>query len=275
MNRIFKIKKDSKSILFFTYFDKFYDPFFNEKIPCYTRSFVTKPGYSPRFVTRRSKTRRKLCGQLLVNLTLSGQSPDIVYVTTAAAHQGRPTIAVTTDIVSPLAAAARHAIPLHAHKERSDAATNADIELFNPREALQAERLVILDNPGMFGRAHLPLSIPAGIPEWRRPLVAIILGQLLPCACGCPKSESRPAPGSQKSHGDNVIILTWLKFLPPCAEISIWKRLPVQPGRPGCQSQHPPNWHSGLVQNIGEIHRSWRTIPARTSKPRDSSGLLA
>jgi glutamine---fructose-6-phosphate transaminase (isomerizing) len=60
---------------------------------------------------------------LVVGISQSGQSPDIVSVVEEGRRQGRPTLAITNDGASPLAAAADHVIELHAGAERSVAAT--------------------------------------------------------------------------------------------------------------------------------------------------------
>lgn len=60
---------------------------------------------------------------LVVGISQSGQSPDIVAVLEEGRRQGRPTLAITNDGSSPLAAAADHVIELHAGPERSVAAT--------------------------------------------------------------------------------------------------------------------------------------------------------
>jgi glucosamine--fructose-6-phosphate aminotransferase (isomerizing) len=62
-------------------------------------------------------------GALVVGVSQSGQSPDIVSVVEEGRRQGRPTLAITNDPRSPLAAAADHVIELHAGEERSVAAT--------------------------------------------------------------------------------------------------------------------------------------------------------
>ena len=62
-------------------------------------------------------------GALVIGISQSGQSPDIVQVLAAARQQGAPTIAITNDPTSPLAQTAEHVIPLHAGAERSVAAT--------------------------------------------------------------------------------------------------------------------------------------------------------
>jgi glucosamine--fructose-6-phosphate aminotransferase (isomerizing) len=60
---------------------------------------------------------------LVIGISQSGQSPDIVQVLEEAHRQGAPTIAVTNNPHSPLAEAAQHVLELHAGEERSVAAT--------------------------------------------------------------------------------------------------------------------------------------------------------
>lgn len=60
---------------------------------------------------------------LVVGISQSGQSPDIISVLDEARRQGVATIAITNDPASPLAAAAQHVLELHAGEERSTAAT--------------------------------------------------------------------------------------------------------------------------------------------------------
>jgi glucosamine--fructose-6-phosphate aminotransferase (isomerizing) len=60
---------------------------------------------------------------LVVGVSQSGQSPDIVAVLEEGKRQGRPTLAITNDGASPLATTADHVIELHAGLERSVAAT--------------------------------------------------------------------------------------------------------------------------------------------------------
>lgn len=59
----------------------------------------------------------------MLAISQSGRSPDIVRVLDAARAQARPTVAITNDVDSPLAAAAEIVIPLLAGDERSVAAT--------------------------------------------------------------------------------------------------------------------------------------------------------
>lgn len=60
---------------------------------------------------------------LVIGISQSGQSPDIVSVIAEAKAQGSPTIAITNDPQSPLAQAASHLIQLRAGTEKSIAAT--------------------------------------------------------------------------------------------------------------------------------------------------------
>lgn len=62
-------------------------------------------------------------GALVIGISQSGQSPDIVSVLQEASKQGLPSIAITNDLNSPLANAAEHVIGLQVGVERSVAAT--------------------------------------------------------------------------------------------------------------------------------------------------------
>ena len=65
----------------------------------------------------------RLASALVVGISQSGQSPDILAVLEEGKRQGRPTLAITNDGASPLAALADHVIELHAGSEQSVAAT--------------------------------------------------------------------------------------------------------------------------------------------------------
>lgn len=67
----------------------------------------------------------QLAGAAVVGISQSGQSPDLVAVLDEARRQGRPTIAIVNDPVSPLAELSDIVIPLHAGKEESVAATKS------------------------------------------------------------------------------------------------------------------------------------------------------
>jgi glucosamine--fructose-6-phosphate aminotransferase (isomerizing) len=65
----------------------------------------------------------RLGGSLVIGISQSGQSPDIVAVLEEARRQGALTLAVTNAPTSPLARAAAHVIALQAGEERAVAAT--------------------------------------------------------------------------------------------------------------------------------------------------------
>jgi glucosamine--fructose-6-phosphate aminotransferase (isomerizing) len=65
----------------------------------------------------------RLRNALVLGISQSGQSPDVVSVLEDATHQGQITVAVTNDPESPIALAARHVLPLHAGPEQAVAAT--------------------------------------------------------------------------------------------------------------------------------------------------------
>jgi glutamine---fructose-6-phosphate transaminase (isomerizing) len=69
------------------------------------------------------QTRMRLASALVVGISQSGQSPDIIAVLEEGKRQGRPTLAITNDGTSPLAMVADHVIELHAGVEKSIAAT--------------------------------------------------------------------------------------------------------------------------------------------------------
>ena len=65
----------------------------------------------------------KLEGALVIGISQSGQSPDIVSVLEEARRQGRPSIAVTNDLQSPLAQTAQFTLDLETGPEQAIAAT--------------------------------------------------------------------------------------------------------------------------------------------------------
>lgn len=68
-------------------------------------------------------TPPQLRDALVMGISQSGRSPDIVAVLEEGQRQGAPTLAVTNDPDSPLAARADYVMPLHAGEERAVAAT--------------------------------------------------------------------------------------------------------------------------------------------------------
>src|SRR6266700_4684274 len=99
-----------------------------------------------------------LAGALVVGISQSGQSPDIVAVLEEGKRQGRPTLAITNESTSPLAAIADHVVELHAGPERSVAATKtytaqlAVMALFAAAWSGDSQNLAILQQlPEMIG----------------------------------------------------------------------------------------------------------------------------
>jgi glucosamine--fructose-6-phosphate aminotransferase (isomerizing) len=64
-----------------------------------------------------------LRGALVIGVSQSGQSPDIVGVLAEGKRQGRPTLAITNDVTSPLAQAADYIVDIQAGVEAAVAAT--------------------------------------------------------------------------------------------------------------------------------------------------------
>ena len=65
----------------------------------------------------------RLDGGLVIGISQSGASPDVVAVLAEAQQQGRPTLALTNEVDSPLARAAEAVLPLEAGREQAVAAT--------------------------------------------------------------------------------------------------------------------------------------------------------
>jgi len=76
---------------------------------------------------------------VVVGISQSGASPDVVSVVAEGARQGAMTVAITNDPSSPLAAAAAHVIDLGAGEERSVAATKTYSASLATIAALAAE----------------------------------------------------------------------------------------------------------------------------------------
>jgi len=96
---------------------------------------------------------------LVIGISQSGQSPDIVAVLRSGRAQGALTLAITNDEGSPLAQAAEHCILLHCGDERSVAATRTytssllAIALLGAELAGAQERLALL--------THIPQQVAA------------------------------------------------------------------------------------------------------------------
>jgi glutamine---fructose-6-phosphate transaminase (isomerizing) len=77
---------------------------------------------TPSTITLYGATPR-MANALVIGVSQSGRSPDIVAVLDEGRGQGAVTIAITNDVSSPLAGAADHVIDLHAGPELATAAT--------------------------------------------------------------------------------------------------------------------------------------------------------
>ncbi|MBX3187287.1 MAG: SIS domain-containing protein [Labilithrix sp.] len=125
-----------------------------------------------------------LAGALVVGISQSGQSPDIVAVVAEGRRQGAVTIAVTNDPASPLARTAEHTLALHAATERAVAATKTySTELFTVAmlsAALANDEAAwreLAGVPELFARA-LDLASPAlAASRWRASERFLVLGR--------------------------------------------------------------------------------------------------
>jgi glucosamine--fructose-6-phosphate aminotransferase (isomerizing) len=77
---------------------------------------------APSLVTLYGRPPR-VKGALVIGISQSGRSPDVVETVAAARRAGAPTLAIVNDASSPLARAAEWVLPVHAGVERSVAAT--------------------------------------------------------------------------------------------------------------------------------------------------------
>jgi glutamine---fructose-6-phosphate transaminase (isomerizing) len=81
----------------------------------------------------------RLDGGLVIGISQSGASPDVVAVLAEAREQGRPTLALTNDGGSPLAQTAEAVLPLEAGEEHAVAATKTYVNSLGAVALLFAE----------------------------------------------------------------------------------------------------------------------------------------
>jgi glucosamine--fructose-6-phosphate aminotransferase (isomerizing) len=81
----------------------------------------------------------RLDGALVIGISQSGASPDVVAVLAEAREQGRPTLALTNDVTSPLAGTAEAVVPLEAGEEHAVAATKTYVNSLGAVALLFAE----------------------------------------------------------------------------------------------------------------------------------------
>jgi len=111
----------------------------------------------------------RLGGALLVSVSQSGKSPDIVALQAAARAAGAKTLAVVNDAASPLAREADAVLPLHAGVERSVAATKTCIASAAVLAALVAE---LRQDDGLRAAVRaLPTALARAVAaDWGAPL---------------------------------------------------------------------------------------------------------
>ena len=130
---------------------------------------------------------------LVIGVSQSGRSPDIVGVVAAARRHGAPTVAITNDPASDLAAAAEHAIDLAAGPELAVAATKT-----YTAELLSIALLVVALE------RHLPLDEPqASDPE---PDLASLPASLTAAVATEPQAEA-VARHLAAGHRDRLIVV--------------------------------------------------------------------
>jgi glutamine---fructose-6-phosphate transaminase (isomerizing) len=128
----------------------------------------------------------KLADALVIGISQSGQSPDIVAVLADAKRQGCPTLAISNDASSPLAAAADSVISLHAGAERSVAATKtytaelvamAALAACLSHEAARLEELKWLPEAAEAALAAAFDTAPHAAEAWRAYDRCVVLGR--------------------------------------------------------------------------------------------------
>ncbi len=130
-------------------------------------------------------TPPRLAGSLVIGISQSGESPDIVAVLDEARKQGVPTLGVTNVANSPLARAADYVILQHAEAEQTVAATKtyttqlAAMALLSTALAHDAARRKALDLiPDAISRTLTLSDAARDLAEmWREKTIAIVLGR--------------------------------------------------------------------------------------------------
>ncbi|WP_227339827.1 MULTISPECIES: SIS domain-containing protein [Sphingopyxis] len=92
-----------------------------------TRLGIPVASYAPSLASLYQSPMPGLAGQVLLLISQSGRSPDLLLSAEAARRAGALTVALVNDAASPLAAAVDAVVPLHAGPETSVAATKSYI----------------------------------------------------------------------------------------------------------------------------------------------------
>jgi glutamine---fructose-6-phosphate transaminase (isomerizing) len=117
----------------------------------------------------------RLDGALAIGISQSGASPDVVAVLAEAREQGRPTLALTNDVESPLAKTADVVLPLEAGTEHAVAATKTYVNSLGAVALLFVEmsndavaRAELAGMPDALARQiELSLDAPPPLDEYR------------------------------------------------------------------------------------------------------------
>ena len=131
------------------------------------------------------QTPPRLGGALVLGISQSGASPDIVTVVQEGRRQGALTVAITNEPGSPLAGAAEHTICLHAGQEQSIAATKTytasllALAMLSTALAQDAERFQALQAlPGIALKVLEPVStIVRAVERYRYADSCVVVGR--------------------------------------------------------------------------------------------------
>jgi glucosamine--fructose-6-phosphate aminotransferase (isomerizing) len=127
----------------------------------------------------------RLDGALVVGISQSGASPDVVAVLADAREQGRPTLAITNDPGSPLARTADALLPIEAGREQAVAATKTYLNslgavalLFSEIGDDEAAREELRRMPeSLSAQLELSLTDPPPLDEYRDAVGATVVAR--------------------------------------------------------------------------------------------------
>jgi len=204
-----------------------------------------------------------MTGALVVGISQSGESPDLIAVVQEGRRQGCPTVAVTNVAGSPLAAVADHAVVLRAGQERSIAATKT-----------YTAQLTAL--------AMLSTAI-ARNDEWRRELAQV--PAFVASAHGVDREAVLAAAAALKHAGHGVVLGRGFNFATAFEVALKAKELAYVAVEPysSADFQHGPialidTGFAAIVINAagavsGEVEELLRTISERGARPVVISNL--
>jgi glucosamine--fructose-6-phosphate aminotransferase (isomerizing) len=116
----------------------------------------------------------RLDGGLVIGISQSGASPDVVAVLAEAREQGRPTLAITNDVESPLARTAEAVLPIEAGEEHAVAATKTYVNslaavalLFAQGDDAMARGELARMPEALAAQIELSLGDPPSLEEYR------------------------------------------------------------------------------------------------------------